>query len=197
MQNENGKKLTLIKGEKQGSLNLATDISILEKALNRVSEEHNELKPLIRKIISAFVEECQKRPEKIKALYGDKDREELLNQFEQIMERKLEKLKAEMEKKIDDSKEETLDKVLDWFRQTAKGINEHTIALAELIGETKGHARATAEYVVKHRQIEQKLEELKYDLKESIRRVEKAVRNEPEWLEAIERNNPGLIIRRR
>ena len=169
----------------------------LKTALKRVAERHKEIEPFTEEIISAFVEECQKRPEKIKALYGDKDREELLNQFEQIMERKLEKLKAEMEKKIDSSKEETLDKVLDWFRQTAKGIEGNADALAQLIGETKGYARATADYVVKHRQIEQKLEELKYDLKESIRRVEKAVRNEPEWLEAIERNNPGLIIRRR
>ena len=175
----------------QESPNLATDISILEKVLNKVSEEHPELKPLIGKIISAFVEECQREPEKIKALYGGKDREELLKQFEEMMDRKLEKLKAEMEKKIDESKDQTLDQVLDWFRQTAKGIQGNADVLAELIGETRGYAKAVADYLVKNRQVEVKLEELEQRLKYDIKEI---VDPEPEWLKIARRENPGLTI---
>jgi len=163
----------------------------LKKALQRVAERHREIEPFTEEIISAFVEECQREPEKIKSLYGDKDREELLKQFEEIMEKKLEKLKAEMEKKIDESKDQTLDQVLDWFRQTAKGIQGNADVLAEALGETRGYAKVVADYLVKNRQVEIKLEELEQRLKYDIKEI---VDPEPEWLKIARRENPGLTI---
>jgi len=159
----------------------------LKKALQRVAERHREIEPFTEEIISAFVEECQKEPEKIKALYGGKDREELLKQFEEMMDRKLEKLKAEMEKKMDKNKKESLNQIFDWFKQTAKGIDEYTDVLAGAIGETRGYARAVADYLVKHRQVEVKLEELRKALEEKID-------PEPEWLKIARQENPGLTI---